>query len=122
MCGLLLSIQLASGTGVPTDHPIKLDLDAIAARGPDSLHTYHHHVTLQTGHVLHIQLVASVLGLRGEGITAQPVEGERGVLGWNGQVFQGIPLGPTENDTAKVSEKLEKGEDLLNILASIEGP
>jgi hypothetical protein len=65
-------------------------------------------------------LSASVLGLRGD-ITQQPIVGSRGVLGWNGQVFDGLEVGDG-NDTALIAGELERGMDPLELLARVEGP
>jgi asparagine synthetase B (glutamine-hydrolysing) len=69
-----------------------------------------------------VSLSASVLGLRGEGVTAQPLVGKRGALGWNGQVFNGLDLGLRDNDTRAIFDKLEAGESPTAVLQEIEGP
>lgn len=75
----------------------------------------------KSGAEIEITLSASVLGLRGE-LTAQPLVGKRGVLGWNGQVFEGLPVEKDANDTRKIFEKLEEGAEFQSVLKDIEGP
>jgi len=122
MCGLLLYIRLINGEEDGHDSLFNSLLTSVTPRGPDSLRTHRSHVLLPTGETLEVKLAASVLGLRGEGTTAQPVEGVRGVLGWNGQVFQGLDVSTGENDTAKLFDQLERGAEPQSLLSSIEGP
>lgn len=93
MCGLSFSIYPVTSSVSSSDveklplDPIEL-FDSLAAanfaRGPDTQSTYTTRWTVPGGEV-ELKLNASVLGLRG-GVVAQPLTGERGVLGWNGQV------------------------------------
>lgn len=87
-----------------------------------------------------MKLYASVLSLRGREVTAQPLVGKRGVLGWNGQVsfrylhtleccylihiqvFQGLEVPNGENDTRRLFEWLEAGGEPEEVLSTIEGP
>lgn len=94
MCGLTLSLRLVAGSpSADAASSAADDLDPLldslrssnALRGPDSSQTHIERIDLSSGHVLEVALSASVLGLRG-GLTAQPLVGKRGVLGWNGQV------------------------------------
>ncbi|WVW81812.1 hypothetical protein I302_103809 [Kwoniella bestiolae CBS 10118] len=126
MCGLTLSIRPLP----PSDTDPKVDdtsslLDSFRStnvqRGPDSQRTYSHTVELHDGVRIKVSLTATVLGLRGE-LTAQPLVGRRGVLGWNGQIFEGINMGRDENDTRKIFERLENGEEVQDVLSGIEGP
>ena len=85
MCGLTLSIRFVADSQ-PAPDPIFDSLcSANSSRGPDSSSTYTHYISHAEGQI-EIRLAASVLGLRGDGITAQPLVGQQGVLGWNGQV------------------------------------
>ena len=122
MCGLLLSIRLLDDTAAESDHIFDSLLAAVTPRGPDSLKTHVSHVALPCGADLEVKLAASVLGLRGEGITSQPLDGQRGILGWNGQIFQGLAVGVNENDTTKLFERLEAGEQPSHLLSKVEGP
>ena len=84
MCGLTLSVH-----PYPISESHKELLDSLcqtcAARGPDTQSTFSTTISLDDGKQLELRLSAAVLGLRGE-ITQQPIIGDRGVLGWNGQV------------------------------------
>ncbi|KAF6766839.1 Asparagine synthase [Kalmanozyma brasiliensis GHG001] len=67
-------------------------LENISNRGPDSLETIQHDFQVTTDDIAspwNLSLTASVLCLRGEGITTQPLvsEDDRLVLAWNGQIF-----------------------------------
>ncbi|WWC58141.1 uncharacterized protein I303_100676 [Kwoniella dejecticola CBS 10117] len=151
MCGLTLTIRpLSLSLSSPSvsdcsssDSTEDADLALLdsfrstnAQRGPDSQRTFKHTVTLDdddngvttttttkstTKSKVEICLTATVLGLRGD-LTAQPLVGNRGVLGWNGQVFEGIDIGTEENDTRKIFERLEKGERVEDVLSGVEGP
>lgn len=124
MCGILLEISICNQQTQQTsksDEIFNTLLEAIKPRGPDSLQIHTSTVPLSSGHTLQVKLASSVLGLRGQGITQQPLEGDHGVLAWNGQVFQGLELGLEENDTAKIFEHL-KEENPIELLARLEGP
>lgn len=121
MCGILFTLRLVASTLDIDDPTFDALLTAVTPRGPDSLKIHVSHVTLAPGQVVEVKLAASVLGLRGHGVTSQPLEDEDGVLAWNGQVFQGMDIGVEENDTAKLFQQL-KHEALDDVLASIEGP
>ena len=90
MCGLLFSIRLicqASPDEHPTTDPIfDALLESIVPRGPDSIDIYTSQLRLSSGHDVEIKLAASVLGLRGDEVTSQPLVRDPSVLGWNGQV------------------------------------
>lgn len=93
-------------------------------RGPDADGVYARRVCLQQaggGEVL-VTLGSSVLGLRGHGVTAQPLIGKRGVSAWNGQVFDGLEVHTDENDTRKLFDRLERGEDPDKVFDNLEGP
>jgi asparagine synthetase B (glutamine-hydrolysing) len=122
MCGLLLSIRLISDRQHDQDPTFDALLTSVTPRGPDSLQVHISFVTLTSGETLEVKLAASVLGLRGANTVAQPLEGSRGVLGWNGQVFQGLNISIGDNDTIKLFERLEQGETPSGLLSSIEGP
>ncbi|WFC95673.1 hypothetical protein MBRA1_002326 [Malassezia brasiliensis] len=122
MCGIaLLGGPCAAHDGVAASL-----VRAIARRGPDALT----HTTVPlAAHTAHV--AASVLGLRGAGVTRQPLHDEASHLlfAWNGEVFGGdkdpIPL--AENDAAVLfSRILAHGPDweaaLVATLAHVEGP
>ncbi|AAW46095.1 cytoplasm protein, putative [Cryptococcus deneoformans JEC21] len=120
MCGLTLSIRSLS-TGYPRASLLDAFQSTITCRGPDTQGSYTHIVKGKSGAEIEITLSASVLGLRGE-LTAQPLVGKRGVLGWNGQVFEGLQVEKDANDTRKIFEKLEEGAEFQSVLKDIEGP
>lgn len=83
MCGIYLGLH---------DHEISLDLRTkIANRGPDSIKDVCLNID---GH--HVQLISSVLHIRGQGLCEQPVENDKFVLQWNGEVFAGIEVYPCD--------------------------
>jgi asparagine synthetase B (glutamine-hydrolysing) len=100
MCGLTLSIHAYPPAEEPSSLVESL-CKACAARGPDVQSTYRTVITTDTGIQIEVLLCASVLGLRG-GVVQQPIVGQRGVLGWNGQV--GVPkcMDLEEGDADKV--------------------
>ncbi|KAL1413258.1 hypothetical protein Q8F55_001013 [Vanrija albida] len=122
MCGLTLTISTLAHASQPSNAALVRSLHAAnSARGPNSQGLYTRRVQTPAGQIL-VSLSASVLGLRGEGVTAQPLVGKRGVLGWNGQVFSGLDVAPNENDTRVIFDKLEAGESPSDVLQAIEGP
>lgn len=140
MCGLTLSIHPYP----PTEEYkrlLKSLCAACAARGPDVQSTYRTIISTNEGVQIEVVLCASVLGLRG-GVVQQPIVGQRGVLGWNGQVgpspssvfdkfkgwkrlmkqvFDGLDVGGG-NDTAALAERLEAEAHPLELLGGVEGP
>ncbi|OCF41643.1 cytoplasmic protein [Kwoniella heveanensis CBS 569] len=128
MCGLTLTIRpLPASSTKPEERNAAIPalLDSFRStntqRGPDSQRSHTEIVDLDNGRQVEVVLNATVLGLRGE-LTAQPMIGKRGVLGWNGQVFEGIDVQKDENDTRKLFERLEAGEEPEEILRGVEGP
>lgn len=125
MCGILLSIRPISNNGIDSNDSDSLFerlLAAVRPRGPDSLQIHTSIFPLDGAQRLEVKLASSVLGLRGRGITPQPLQNNDAVLAWNGQVFQGLSIGPDENDTTKLFEQLQNGESPLDVLTRIEGP
>ncbi|CAD6578850.1 MAG: hypothetical protein TREMPRED_002299 [Tremellales sp. Tagirdzhanova-0007] len=126
MCGLTLSIRVLSSpyhqaSSPPSSDPIFTSLvNANSTRGPDSSNTYTHTVPLDSEHAIEVSFAASVLGLRGREVQGQPMVGARGVLGWNGQIFDGMDVGVNENDTKAIFERLEAGEQVEHVLRGIE--
>lgn len=89
-------------------------------RGPDATSACHIDATGDSTIYLH----GSVLNLRGE-VTPQPISDAAGnLLLWNGEVFDGLELGDSENDTAAVLAALStvEGDDVLSLVSSIRGP
>lgn len=129
MCG----IALVGGPCAAHDGVAASLVRAIARRGTSPAHPGPDALTHTTvplaAHTAHV--AASVLGLRGTGLTRQPLHHEAAHLlfAWNGEVFEGdhdpIPL--AENDAAALfSRILAHGPDweaaLVATLAHVEGP
>jgi asparagine synthetase B (glutamine-hydrolysing) len=133
MCGIVLSIRLVehndhhtnTSHNAPSDEDTLFDslVRATSDRGPDSQNTYRHLTRLDDTSSIEVKLSASVLGLRlrDNHIVSQPLIGKRGVLAWNGQVFQGLDI-RDQNDTSIIFDKLESGADPSELLSSLEGP
>ncbi|KAK7483507.1 hypothetical protein BaRGS_00025306 [Batillaria attramentaria] len=66
-----------------------------------------------------------VLHLRGN-LTLQPVTNEQGdILLWNGEIFDGIQVGETENDSRVLFDKLVKcssDREVTSLIQAIQGP
>eukprot|EP00903_Cladosiphon_okamuranus_P015321 g14154.t1 len=97
-------------------------ISALRRRGPDA--DKQTDIKLQGGRRLH--LIAAVLHLRGDRLCAQPAEDAHGnVLLWNGEVFDGLDVGPSESDTAKVLQMLSRTrshQEVVAALGRISGP
>ncbi|CAN0513855.1 unnamed protein product [Ectocarpus sp. 12 AP-2014] len=99
MCG----IGFLLGAGPPEQSELESYIGALRRRGPDA--NKQTTIDLEAGWTLH--LMAAVLHLRGEELCAQPAEDAHGnVLLWNGEVFDGLDIGPGESDTAAVLRTL----------------
>jgi hypothetical protein len=91
MCGILLSVRAisaCSSSELQEDSLFDALLESVKPRGPDSLITHSQLVEIRPDLFIEVKLAASVLGLRGDGVTTQPLVGKRGVLAWNGQVSE----------------------------------
>ncbi|KAI0768466.1 asparagine synthase-domain-containing protein [Trametes elegans] len=126
MCGILFSLQANSEEGERPAcgclHDLFPQLQAvIAARGPDAQDT----VVYDLEH-FRLTFNASELRLRGDTFVKQPhVDSEGSVLCWNGEVFEGLEIAPSENDGSKLSEVLKDSKDDLDVVKAfggIEGP
>jgi asparagine synthetase B (glutamine-hydrolysing) len=123
MCGILLSIRAVDNDQLSQpDELFGALLSAVKPRGPNSVGIHTTCLPLGSTHTLEVKLAASVLGLRGNGITRQPLEDERGVLAYNGQIFQGLDVDVEDNDTIKLFQRLKTGTTLSDICSSVEGP
>jgi asparagine synthetase B (glutamine-hydrolysing) len=119
MCGILVSVA-------PRDNSASNDdlVDWIAARGPDSLQT--HRIQLPASDSqpsLELTFTSSVLHLRGNEVTVQPLISEAGdILCWNGEVWDGLEIGEDENDGVKLLAALTAGNPVCKVMERIEGP
>jgi len=73
-----------------------------------------------------LQLISSVLGMRGQ-LTVQPFIDTLGnILLWNGELFGGYEIGQHDNDTQLMSHLLssisDRPRDVLDILVKVKGP
>ncbi|EPT04161.1 hypothetical protein FOMPIDRAFT_1027956 [Fomitopsis schrenkii] len=125
MCGILFSVHSAAAEGSPRNEPFN-DLHeqlrcANACRGPDAQGT----VVLQEGNYC-LSFNASELRLRGDSSVSQPHRDDQGnILCWNGEIFEGIEINPTENDGEKLFSLLrsrQTPEDIRDCMGRIEGP
>ncbi|KZT74799.1 hypothetical protein DAEQUDRAFT_659957 [Daedalea quercina L-15889] len=126
MCGILFSVYLATAEddsegGNPFSELNERLKDANACRGPDAQDT----VALQYGHY-RLSFTASELRLRGEDLISQPHRDEYGnLLCWNGEIFEGMEIAPTENDGKRLFSLLRTREtpaEIRDTMGSIEGP
>ncbi|KAG0242551.1 hypothetical protein BGW41_003909 [Actinomortierella wolfii] len=136
MCGILCSLCLAH-----TEHTLypatwKTLQELNAKRGPSAQNS--HSVTIPSNAAPHIKdpyrldLYGAVLHLRGDHVCPQPHISDGGnVLVWNGEVFDGLSVGPHDNDGRILMatleaianhDSVEHERQLLAILARIEGP
>jgi asparagine synthetase B (glutamine-hydrolysing) len=139
MCGIFCSLRTTY-----KQENISADEDAFriisdklkranAARGPDARHATSigfptrsaacSSSEIPTGHIL--EFYASELRLRGVAPIVQPHMGSGDVLCWNGEVFEGLEIGPAENDGQKVFERFQLATEALSIqtiIGNIEGP
>jgi len=87
-------------------------------RGPDSVNI--HKLTLENN--LKLTLISSVLFIRGKG-TKQPLEDSNGnILMWNGEIFGGLSIPTSENDTSALMKELSESKDIVSVMQSIQGP
>ncbi|CBJ28319.1 conserved unknown protein [Ectocarpus siliculosus] len=118
MCG----IGFLLGAGPPEQSELESYIGALRRRGPDA--DKQTTIDLEGGWTLH--LMAAVLHLRGEELCAQPAEDAHGnVLLWNGEVFDGLDIGPGESDTAAVLRTLSgtcNHQEVAAALGGISGP
>ncbi|XP_032301557.1 asparagine synthetase domain-containing protein 1 [Coturnix japonica] len=121
MCGICCVVAL-SGQSTVYDH-FNEDLHCLLRRrGPDSSQQLIKTVCepsyecLFSGHVLH---------LRGQ-MTPQPLEDvNNNVFLWNGEVFNGVHVGDSENDTEVMFHHLglcSSEADILSLFSSLRGP
>ncbi|KAF9243921.1 asparagine synthase-domain-containing protein [Melanogaster broomeanus] len=72
-----------------------------------------------------LELYASELRLRGDAPIVQPHVQGGDVLCWNGEVFEGLDIGSTENDGVKIFERFRSARtprSIQELLGNIEGP
>ena len=119
MCGILVSVA-SRDTSTAHDGLIPW----IAARGPDSLQTLRIQIpSSESRTVLEVTFVSSVLHLRGDDVTVQPLVSVAGdVLCWNGEVWDGLEIGEDENDGVKLLAALTTQKPVWKVIRGIRGP
>ncbi|KAF2074545.1 hypothetical protein CYY_004128 [Polysphondylium violaceum] len=100
-------------------------------RGPDSIVLHEKKIQCTNGTDnskvdVEINLISSVLGMRGE-LTVQPLIDKQGnILMWNGELFDGYEIGQHDNDTMLMSHLLStitnNPRDVLDIMVKVKGP
>ncbi|CAI9533863.1 unnamed protein product [Staurois parvus] len=118
MCGICCTVSLCAHV----DTSFYQENMKLKRRGPNSSQQLirsdptHHYSCFFSGHVLH---------LRGE-LTPQPLQDENGnIFLWNGEVFGGIDILSTTNDTFVMFQHLtscDNVHDLLSIFSKVQGP
>lgn len=123
MCGIFLQIITALNEPIKSIHSHQLQL--ISNRGPDSIEEFSCDLNSKklTG-------ISSVLHLRGDSTTVQPLESSRFILQWNGEIFGYKDFVDNDkenetllknNDTQFLFDKIHK-EPIKTVLSSIRGP
>lgn len=118
MCGICCSVGFSPE---PFSGALTEDLlCSLQRRGPDSSRQL-----VRAGAGYQCLFSGHVLRLRG-GLTAQPLEGQRGdVFLWNGEVFGGVPVEAGENDTQVVFNCLcscQSESDIVSLFSGVRGP
>ncbi|XP_072023782.1 uncharacterized protein [Amphiura filiformis] len=130
MCGICCVIKVCQlseqeSTSVSLDE-IKIN-ENLQRRGPDSCKSLNRIVYSRQGDSLEVSGLfnGTVLRQRGE-LTPQPLQDEEGnILLWNGEIFGGIKVDPSENDGLVLLSQLSNcttDESVLHLLHEIRGP
>jgi asparagine synthetase B (glutamine-hydrolysing) len=119
MCGILFSIAFRDTPSCSHDDLVPW----ISARGPDSLATHKLQIPgTCSNRGLELTFTSSVLHLRGQKVTQQPLISGDDVLCWNGEIWNGLEVQDYENDGAKLLASLQAGKRTWEIMENIEGP
>jgi asparagine synthetase B (glutamine-hydrolysing) len=120
MCGIFCLISLQNNPEILLQK-FKLFEKSLLRRGPNSVKTAFH--KLKDSSVL---IAASVLWLQGADMTIQPLEDDKSVLIYNGDIFGGTliteELRQNVGDTKLFFEALTKSENVFHVLRDIQGP
>ena len=116
MCGILFHLSKQDSDIVYDTTELE---EKVATRGPDSCETIIRHTP-----DWRLTFTASVLHLRGSQVYVQPIEGERGdVLCWNGEVWDGLDVSVTSNDTEALFRALQEcPNSTCQVLGKLRGP
>ncbi|KAK0473189.1 asparagine synthase-domain-containing protein [Armillaria novae-zelandiae] len=100
---------------------------ANTSRGPDAQRS--HKVSFGTptsdASTLNLEFFASELCLRGSLPVVQPHIRNGDILCWNGEIFEGLDMGPVENDGVRLfesSKDLKSPAQIRDLFSSVEGP
>lgn len=117
MCGIFLQIAPASESITSIDQHQK---ELIYNRGPDGMNEF-----VYNTENLNLTGLSSVLHLRGDSITLQPLESSRFILQWNGEIFDyeddTVNNLLEMNDTQFLFDKLHKSS-VKDSLSAVKGP
>ncbi|GAA5823765.1 hypothetical protein JCM11251_003284 [Rhodosporidiobolus azoricus] len=100
-------------------------VDAVGGRGPDASNSLIKHVLTSKAFHFEMRYHASILHMRGDGVTLQPFVAENGdVFLWNGEVFDGLEVGPHENDGQKLFDRIQAygPSSFFAAIRDVEGP
>ncbi|KAI8641407.1 asparagine synthetase domain-containing protein 1 [Parasitella parasitica] len=121
MCGILFALATH-------ERPIQqTEWDILKKRGPDSQHLQQAHMWNCKKQEFDLRFFSTVLHLRGTDVVPQPRcdRNTKNTLCWNGEIFGGIDVAFSENDTQVLMDTLENASteiEILSALQSIEGP
>ena len=127
MCGIFLCISKDAEVANRILNELEPTLNR---RGPDSfqridrIEQVHSKSQNKISSNLYITFAGSVLWLRGKCPQSQPlIDGNGGILLWNGDVFGGFDVAGEECDTSLLSEKLSNSNtNIPELMSSIQGP
>ncbi|GAA5960988.1 hypothetical protein JCM21900_001938 [Sporobolomyces salmonicolor] len=100
-------------------------VDGVKERGPDASDSRVQHVQHNQSFSYELRFHASILHMRGEGVSTQPFVADNGdVLLWNGEIFDGLDVAPNENDGRKLFDLIESSgpSNFFAAIRNIEGP
>ncbi|ORY88988.1 asparagine synthase-domain-containing protein [Leucosporidium creatinivorum] len=101
-------------------------IDAVRPRGPDASNSLIRHVQVRPKQPhWEMRFHASILHMRGKQVTVQPFTAPNGdVFLWNGEIFDGVEVAPTENDGAALFALLlrEGPSNFFAAIRNVEGP
>lgn len=127
MCGIFCSIchRASEELAIITDTVLPL----VKNRGPDSCQCHQIKIHGNNKNDVIVTMYASVLHLRGQTVTRQPLVNASGdALLWNGEVFGGIQVPFEANDTEIILQKLsdlpegKEDDSIIEVFSSIQGP
>ncbi|GAA5859461.1 hypothetical protein JCM1840_004626 [Sporobolomyces johnsonii] len=123
--GLPLSDGTRPQSFLDADETWEKLVDAVKERGPDASNSLVQHVQPNQGFSYELRFHASILHMRGEGVTTQPFVADNGdVLLWNGEIFDGLDVAPSENDGRKLFDLIQSSgpANFFAAIRNIEGP